>query len=209
MLTDLLQRLPVRRQVLAGALAAVLLVAGVLTYQRNLVWTSDVALWQDAVQKAPQNGRAHFQLASAYHLEAGRCDLAALEYAAAYRIYGPRYDLLIDWAEALDCANQPDDALSKLRQAAALEPQAHAYMEIGKVAANHQRYGEALEAFATAEKLDPNYVMTYVNRGTLYKMLKQYGLAVENYRRALAIDPANQLAFAGLAEVQRLAGRSR
>ena len=209
MVTDLVQRVPLKRQVMAVAMAVVLLIAGVLTYQRSLVWTSNIALWQDVVQKAPQNGRAHFQLASALHNEAGRCDLALDEYAAAYRIYGPRYDLFVDWAEALDCANKTDEALDKLRKAAALEPQAHVYMEIGKVAANHQRYGEALEAFAQAEKMDPNYVMTFVNRGTLYKVLRQYPQALENYQRALQIDPANELAARGVSEVQRLMARQR
>ena len=131
MLTELLQRLPVRRRVLAGAMAVVLLVAGVLTYERNRVWTSDVALWQDTVQKSPQNARAHFQLAYAYHFEANRCELALPEYAAVDRIAGPgydrRYSLLIDWAEAYECAGQVDEALAKLRQAATLEPGAHVY----------------------------------------------------------------------------------
>jgi tetratricopeptide (TPR) repeat protein len=209
MLVDLLQRLPVRQMVLAGALAAVLLTAGVLTYQRNQVWTSDVALWQDTVAKSPQNARAHFQLAYAYHYGVQRCDLAVQEYAVVDRIAGPKYDkrysLLVDWGEAYECMGKTDEALAKLRQAAMLEPTAHAYVEIATICAQHDRIPESFQAFETAEKLDPNYAMLYVNRGALYQKLQQFLPAIANYRRALAIDPSNQPAAAGLAQAEQRA----
>src|SRR5262249_39117175 len=91
-LTDLLQRVPLERKILAGTMAAVLFLAGVLTYQRNEIWTSDVALWQDTVTKSPQKARAHFQLAYAYHFEANQCERSLPEYAAVDRIAGPAYD---------------------------------------------------------------------------------------------------------------------
>jgi protein O-mannosyl-transferase len=207
MVTDLLRRVPLRRQALAWMLAALLAIAGVLAYQRNAVWTSDVALWQDVVEKSPHNPRAHFQLAYAYHYEAQRCDKALDEYAAVDRVAGPGYErrveLLIDWAEAYDCANQPDAALAKLREAAAREPSAHVFEELGMVAAKHDRYAEALESFATAEKADPGFLMTYVNRGALFQKMGQPGRAVEDYRRALAIEPGNRLALDGLAQALR------
>jgi tetratricopeptide (TPR) repeat protein len=206
-LVDLAQRLPLRRPALAAGLAAVLLAAGVATYQRNQVWTSDVALWQDTVQKSPDNVRAHFQLAFAYHFGIQRCDLAIPEYAAVDSIGGPGYDrrlsLLVDWGEALDCANRPDEALAKLRDAAALEPSAHVYEEIGMVAAKHDRFTEALDAFAMAEKLDPNYVMTYVNRGALYEKRQQYIPAYQNYQRAITLEPSNQPAAVGLIRIRQ------
>jgi protein O-mannosyl-transferase len=206
-LTELLQRLPMPRRALAGAMAVTLALAGVLTYERNRVWTSDVALWHDTVQKSPQNARAHFQLAYALHFEANHCELALPEYAEVDRIAGPgydkRYSLLVDWAEAYECAGQVDEALAKLRQAAALEPGAHAYSEIGTICAKHDRFGEALEAFATAEKMDPNYALTYANRGALYEKMTQYLPAIENYKRALALDGSIQTASAGLARAQQ------
>jgi protein O-mannosyl-transferase len=206
-LAEPLQRLHMPQKTLAAALAAVLLVCGVLTYQRNHVWTSDVALWQDTVQKSPQNTRAHFQLAYAYHYGANRCDLALQEYAITDRLAGPhykrRYDLLVDWGEAYECAGRTDEALAKLRQAAALEPSAHAYEEIAAICAKHDRIAESFQAFETAEKIDPNYTILYVNRGALYQKLKQFPQAIANYRRALAIEPSNQYAAAGLAQAEQ------
>jgi tetratricopeptide (TPR) repeat protein len=210
---ELLRRVPLSRQILGSALAAVLVLAGALTYQRNHVWTSDIALWQDTVQKSPQNARAHFQLAYAYQHEANHCDLALPEYAAVDRIGGPAYDkrysLLIDWAQALECVGNVDEALVKLRQAATLEPGVHAYEEIGTLCAKHDRFSEALEAFATGEKFDPNYPFLYANRGALYEKMRQYIPAIENYKRALALDSSIQTAAAGLARSQQQARMSR
>jgi tetratricopeptide (TPR) repeat protein len=204
-----LRHLTLRRQVLAAGMAVVLLLAGILTYERNTVWTSDLALWQDTVQKSPDSARAHFQLAYAYQFEGNRCDLAIPEYATVDRLAGPAYDkrygLLVDWAEALECAGKVDDALQKLRQAAAVEPGAHVYQEIGTICAKHDRFAEALEAFAAAEKYDPNYALLWANRGALYEKMRQYVPAVENYRRALALDKSLQAAATGLARSQQLA----
>jgi protein O-mannosyl-transferase len=211
--TDALRHLPLRRQVLAGALPVVLLLMGVLTYQRNYVWTSDVALWQDVVQKSPQNARAHFQLGYAYQFEQNQCGRAIEEYAAVDRIAGAAYDrryaLLIDWAEAYECAGMVDDALAKLHQAAMLEPGAHVYQEIGTICAKHNRFPEALQAFAAAEKLDPNYAVLYANRGALYEKMRLYSLAVENYKRAIGLDPTIEAASAGLARAEQQARLQR
>jgi tetratricopeptide (TPR) repeat protein len=205
--TEFVRRLPLKRPVLAGAMAVVLLLAGVLTYQRNYVWTSDVALWQDTAQKSPNSARAHFQLAYAYQFEANQCAAALPEYAAVDRIAGPAYDrryaLLVDWAEAFECAGLIDDSLAKLRQAAALEPGVHAYEEIGTICAKHDRFAEAIEAFNAAEKYDASYPLLYANRGALYEKMKQYAQAVENYKHALALDNTLQTATAGLARSQQ------
>jgi tetratricopeptide (TPR) repeat protein len=40
--------------------------SGIATYQRNQVWKNDSSLWQDAVLKAPKNGRAKLNLAGSY-----------------------------------------------------------------------------------------------------------------------------------------------
>ena len=45
----------------------------------------------------------------------------------------PTADLLLDWGLAYDGLNQPDKALEKFRQAAAIEPTAHVYTQIGYI----------------------------------------------------------------------------
>ena len=186
-----LQRIRVDRRKLAGALAAIVIVLSILTYQRNKVWASDIALWEDTVQKSPGKYRARFQLAHTYYNNQRYQD-AVNQYSEAARLQKPNYDLLVDWALAYDDAGHPEDAVRKLQQAAALEPSAHVYSQIGMVYAKSARWIDAQQALAQAVKLDPGYPVTYYYLGGVKASTRDFAGAVADYQRALAlgIDPA-------------------
>jgi len=193
------------RKVLGWVLAAILGVGTALTWSRAAVYASPVAQWLDTVAKSPRKVRPHFQLASAYFAE-GRCDLALKEFAATAALAPPDYDLLVDWGLTLDCLDQPDEAIAKLRQAAALEATAHVYSQIGMVYAKRSNWPDAMGALKTAERLDPFYAMTFVYMAGVHLANNEVQEAVDQYRRALRIEPKNQQAKEGLAMAeQRLA----
>jgi tetratricopeptide (TPR) repeat protein len=198
---DLLGRVKVERKTLAAACTAVVAILAGATYVRAQVWSNEVALWDDTVQKSPNKARVHFQLASA-HYNQGQCDLAVAEYQKVADLERPDYNLLVDWALAYDCLNQPDVALAKLRQAAALESTAHVYSQIGMIYGKRAQWPEAMEALATAEKLDPNFAVTFVYKGLVHFATNHPQEAVDDYQRALAIDPNLQQARQGLAQAQ-------
>jgi tetratricopeptide (TPR) repeat protein len=203
-----LARIKIPQNALTGAAAVALATCGLLTYQRNHVWASPIALWEDAVQKAPANWRAHFQLGYAYY-EAQRCSDAAGEYAQAAKLNPPDVRLLVNWALAADCAGRPQEALARLEQAAAMEKSAHVYSLIGMVQGKQGRREQALEALAAAERLDPNFAMLYVYRGHVYAAAGQDAAAAGEYRRALAIDPALQVARESLLAAEGRLRQSR
>jgi tetratricopeptide (TPR) repeat protein len=174
---------------LAAALVALLLVAAAITHARAAVWADPITLWEDTAAKSPHKRRVLFQLASAY-ADAGRCQDAVEEYQKVADAWPPDYDLLIDWALAYDCANQPDLALQKLRQAANLEVTAHVYTQIAKVYGERRRWAEALDALAVAERIDPTFATTYAYRGKIYFNLQRTAEAVADYQRALALQPS-------------------
>ncbi|MBI2680833.1 MAG: tetratricopeptide repeat protein [Candidatus Solibacter usitatus] len=205
---EFLRRWKPARTTALVALGSVLLAAAAGTYRRSSVWGSAITLWEDTVEKSPRNARAHFQLAHAYFLERA-CDKAAAHYAIAAQNQKPRQDLLVDWALAYDCLNQPEEALTRLRQAAALRPSAHVYSQIGMVYGKQGKNAEALEALDTAITLNPRYGMSYIYRGGVHLALKDPAAAAADFKRALAIDPANQSALDALrmAEGQLRGGR--
>jgi tetratricopeptide (TPR) repeat protein len=106
---------------------------------------------------------------------------------------------------AYDCAGKPEEAIGKLKQATFLNPSAHVYSQLGKELAQQRRYPEAMEALATAERLNPNFEMTYVYRGGIYEMQGDKDRAAEEYRHALAINDLqfNQAASDGLTRLGR------
>jgi tetratricopeptide (TPR) repeat protein len=201
-LCEFLRRVRWSGAALAGALGAVIVVFSFATYARNQVWGDPVALWKDTAEKSPHKSRPQFQLAYAYYSQ-GQCAEAASEYDKAAQLEKPDYSLYVDWALAYDCAQKPDQALDKLRQAVTLEKTAHAYALIGMVYAKQNQRPEALDALAQAERLDPRFEMTYVYRGNVYIMQNDFAKAAEQFRKALALNPADSAARNGLDMAER------
>ena len=198
---DAIRRLKIGRQALAASLGAVLLLAGIATYQRNIVWSGAVPLWEDAVKKSPRKARAHFQLAYAYYNE-NRCQEAEQGYQKVAELEKPDYRLLLDWALADNCLNKHEAALQKFQQAAALEKTAHVYTQIAMMHAKMGKTEEAFQALATAQALDPSFDVTYLYRGQLLAGMNNLPAAEQEYRRALAANPNNQQAIELLQQVQ-------
>ncbi len=189
-------------------LAGILVLAGFLAYARNGVWTSDTALWEDAVSKSPEKSRPQFQLAFAYYAQ-GRCQAALPHYEAAGIRGQDDYRLMVDWALVYDCLGRPAEALAKLRQAMALKRTAQVYSLIGMVDVKDGKYTEARQALDTAVDIDPNFSMTYTYLAALYDRQGDTQAAIREFRRALAIDPTSEAALEGLSTIQRRLGQGR
>jgi protein O-mannosyl-transferase len=185
---DFLGRWKLERRQLAAACAAIILIYTAVAHARAAVWSSELSLWEDTVQKSPANYRAHFQLAQAY-FNAGQCPDSVAEFQKAAQLQTPGFDLLLDWGLAYDCLHQTGSALDKLRQSAALEPTALVYTQIAKVYADNRQWDEAANVLETARKMDPNFAATYWYRGNIHFVKNELPEAIQDFRQALALDP--------------------
>jgi tetratricopeptide (TPR) repeat protein len=159
-------------------------------------------LWEDSVAKSPAKYRPRFQLAYA-QFELSHCAESVQSYEKASQL-GPVDDqLLIDWALALDCANRPDDAVARLRQALQFRPSAHVYSQIGMIYAKRGRTQDALTALDQAEKINPGYEMIYVYRGNIALQAGDRAGALREYQHALNVNPSSQAARDALLRVSR------
>jgi tetratricopeptide (TPR) repeat protein len=190
---DVLARVKVDRQALAAGALAVVLLAAFVTHARAEVWSDELTLWQDTARKSPGAWRPHFQLGFAY-FKAQRYGEALQEFEQTARLHPSDADLLLDWGLTYDSLNQPEEALEKLRQSAALNPTAQVYSQIGMVYGKLEKWPEALAALATAEKIDANFPDTYVYLGVVHAKTNQLVDAIQDFRHALALDPANSRA---------------
>src|SRR5579872_3827574 len=99
---EFLRRVDVRQGKWIAGLAAVLVLAGIMTYVHNFVWSDPRILWEDTRAKSPRLSRVEFQLAEAYR-EQGDCAKALPHYARAVAIDPPEKhswwhgDIFIDW----------------------------------------------------------------------------------------------------------------
>lgn len=194
---DFLRRWKTRTSTMVAVLGLVVVAEAALSYQRNQLYASAIGIWKDTAEKSPGKVRPRFQLAYAYY-QAQHCAEAVEEYAKAAALRKPTYDLLLDWALAYDCAGNPGQAIATLKRAAATTKNAHVYSQIGMEYGKQGNYPEAMDALATAEKLDPKFAMTYVYRGNIFEVQHNAAAAAAEYQRALAADPYNQPARDGL-----------
>ncbi len=197
----LLRRWKTSRGTLTGALAAVLALAALLTWQRNHVWAGPIPLWADTVAKSPAKSRPAFQLAFAYY-EAGRCSEAAEGFEKAYKLDPKSHELLVDWALALDCTGQYLPAVDKLQRALLLEKTAHAFALLGMVHAKGGNREAALRALAEAERINSAYDMTYAYRGNIYLNENNLAQAEADFLKALTLNTKNPMAAEGLRVVR-------
>jgi Tfp pilus assembly protein PilF len=198
---ELLRRLPFSQAV--GTAAAAILACTALTYQRNEVWSSPLALWQDTVAKSPAKVRPRFQLAFE-QFRSGDCAAAVGNYDLASRLEKPDYRLLIDWANALECVNKDDEAAARFSSAIALFPlQAEGHVGLSAVYGKQRKFDDALVELAVAETLDSSIVQIYVNRGGVYEMMGSRVEALKQYQHALTLEPSNQTAREALRRIAR------
>lgn len=181
----------------AVVLGVILVASAALTYQRSEVWGDSLKLWSDTVEKNPDKWRPRFQLGYAY-FQLNRCADAVTQYEAAARLQPPDQRLLLDWALALDCEQKTDDALEKLQRAAALEPNAHVYATMGMIYGRKGQLDPAADALQKALKIDPNSDAAHAYMGNIDLLRNQPAQAVEEFRRALQINPTNPMAQQGL-----------
>ena len=80
------------------------------------------------------------------------------------------------------------------------------YIREGNACFNNKEYEKALEAYAKALELDPEYVYAYNGRGNAYQALGEYEKAVSDYDRALELDPEYVNAYNGRGNTYKALG---
>ncbi len=91
----------------------VLAVEGALTYQRNQLWGSAVDIWKDTVAKSPQETAPAISTGLCCITRRGTAAKSVREFAKAAQLEPPKFDLLLDWALAYDCAGNSDSRPSR------------------------------------------------------------------------------------------------
>jgi protein O-mannosyl-transferase len=185
------RRVKVESKLIAVACVVVAVISAVVTRARAEVWSGPITLWEDTVRKSPMKPRAHFQLGFAY-FDRQEYRKAIEQFEQTGKVEPvTRYNLLVDWALALDALGRSPEAVTKLEQAAEVDRTAHVYTQLGMVHAKRSDWPKALQALADAERIDPNYDPIFVYRGKIHLKTNQPALAVQDYQRALRLNPRN------------------
>jgi tetratricopeptide (TPR) repeat protein len=182
----LLGQRPASAMIVAGL---VLASSAIATYHRNAVWKDEVTLWTNAVERNPQNARAHTSLGAAYSVQR-RFDAAVTEHLTALRLkptYAEGHNLLgVVYAKQ----RKFDEAASAFATAVRLRPDfAEARNNLAKVYARQDRPDAAMEEFLIALQLKPDLPEAHYHLGNIYATKGRLDEAIAELETALRLDP--------------------
>ncbi|MBS1112307.1 MAG: Tetratricopeptide 1 repeat-containing protein [Nitrospirae bacterium] len=181
---------------------------GGLTFKRNFVWKDSVTLWSDTVRKAPENVRAMIALGNAYVKSADLASasiyyekalkLSSLHKRAVY-FHDSAYSLgmvslfMGNLGQAKKVIDLMDSRFEKTYTTDILKGYYSALS--GDTEAATRQFNQILPL---ATKLDR--VVVYSLLGDTYRRNGNAALALENYGKAIELDPSFSEAYYGMGE---------
>ncbi len=178
--------------VIGGSLAMLATLAlGILTFERNAVYQSDLSIWEDTAAKAPGNERAHNCLGMALG-ELGQTDDAMVHYRQALEINPDYADAHNNLADALAKLEQLDEALVHYQRALELNPdRAETHNNLGVALAHRGRIDEAVVQYREALRIKPDLADAHDNLGFALAHAGDLDGAIAHFTKALEIEPSN------------------
>jgi tetratricopeptide (TPR) repeat protein len=157
-----------RRRAAAAAVLGVCVIAlGAAAHARNEIWSNELVLWEDVVQKSPGKARPHLNLAVAYH-EKGQTEKAIEHFRRALEIQPDRALTYYNLAASQKKAGRADEAIQSYEKAIELKPDfAEAYNNLAILRAARGDFQEATDLLERAVQLKPNYEDARVNLAKL------------------------------------------
>lgn len=192
-------RLLPRPALRAVASAALLLVLGVLSWQRARLFRDSETLWLDTIARNPTAWLAQYNLGLA-RVEAGRLDEGVALYSEALRA-NPTFSLAhYNLARALQQLGRDDEAVRHYEEAVRLRPdEPMAHNNLGLLLLGRGRADEALSHYEDAIAADPTFAPAHLNRANALMSRGRLEEALIEYDAVLRLTPT-------LAEVQLYRG---
>lgn len=153
--------------------AGLLLVLGIVSWQRSWVYESQETFWTDTLAKNPNCWTAHYNLANAI-IQNGRVDEAISHYQKTLEI-NPRYAYAHNnLGAAFMVKGRLDEAIEEYQKALKGKPtDAEAHYNLGNALFRKGRTDEAIAHYEEAIRLKPNYTNAQNNLAAVKAMIRQ------------------------------------
>jgi len=181
--------IPARSRLQSSLCAGLLLVLGLLSWQRAWAYESEETLWADALAKNPNCWVGHYNLGNAL-LQKGQVDDAIAHYQKAMEI-NPNYDLPYNnLGLALVQKGQMDEGIAQYQKALGINPAfSEALNNLGLALVQKGQADEAISQYQKALGINPNYADAHYNLGIVLIQKGQVDEAIAQFQKALEINP--------------------
>jgi len=171
----------------AGGSVAVLFTF--LTIQRNRDYSSALTIWQDTVEKRPNNPRACNNLGAAL-LQTGQVPEAIEHYQQALRIQPDYLEALLSLGLALVQQGSLQEAIGQYEQALRIKADyAEAHNNLGNALLQAGRVHEAIGHYEQALRIKQDYAEAHFNLGRALEQAGKGREALKHYEEVLRIKP--------------------
>jgi tetratricopeptide (TPR) repeat protein len=177
-------------------------------YTRNQQFGHPETLFAEAASQSTHNARPYVHLAHTLY-EENRCaeEIPYLERAGGLF---PRSDeIQMEWAGAMECLGNMEEAARRLRLAAQMNPRSDAWEMLGLVYGEMNKPDESGAALRMAVQVKPDSPSAHRSLAIWYEAMADYDAAEREYSRSLALDGRDRAASLGLLRVRQLRARKR
>jgi len=173
-------------------IVTVIIMFSVLTYSRNNIWSSEIALWQDNVEKSPQKARPHNILGNVLNKQ-DRIEEAIEHYLHALQIKPDYEKAHYNLGNVLNEQDRTEEAIEHYLQALRIKPDfEEAHINLGNVLNKQWRKEEAIEHYLHALRINPESEEAHNNLGNVYNEQGRTEEAIEHFLHALRINPESE-----------------
>jgi tetratricopeptide (TPR) repeat protein len=192
----------------AVVVTALLFGLGVATAARNLDYASSLGIWQDTVDKRPDNPLAHYNLGTVLD-GLGRSREAVVHYQRALELKPDYPEPHNNLGVILAAEGKFHEAIEHYRQALRLRPDdVEAHNNLGNALAAVGETEEAIKHCREAVRLRPDYAEAHGNLGVSLAAAGRFQEAFEHYRQALRLKPEHAQTHNNFANALAAVGRT-
>ena len=169
--------------------AGLLLILGVASWQRTLVYESEKTLWTDALAKNPAAWAGQNNL-GIYFLRQGQVDQALEHFQKALAINPKHEEAYTNLGLALLKKGQLDEAIAQYQTVLKIDPNyAQAHSNLGNAFLQKGQLDEAISQYQMALAINSNYAEADNNFGYALFKKADWTKRPKRYQKALEIDP--------------------
>jgi tetratricopeptide (TPR) repeat protein len=176
------------RRTMLTAGAALALAAGVVTWQRNVVYQDEERLWEDTRAKRPDNARTHNNIGRYFYMN-NRLDEAIERYTESLRLDPDMWVTHLNLGLALMRAGRPAEAIAPFETAVRIGPHYFkVHLNLGIALTKAGRAADAIPHFATALRTDPWPMDVHFHWGNALSQLERWAEACAHYEACLRFN---------------------